>query len=378
MVKRICPKCNAEFDKKYSYDRHINKKFNCAKNDNVLKNDNTPNDLSEFEKEICDFSANLGIPNEILKSENSCDYMMPKDDVQQSSISNESNVNYSCSYCNKTYSSKYTLSRHLNGSCKIKKNNDNEKENIFKLLLEKDKFHKEEIKLHKEELNELKKQNKYLMEKIDKLICLKENSKSMRFTNNNTLINNGQIINNHNSIKQNNQIIMVNFGKEDLNIIDKQLFIDRIIKKNITGVQIPDEVLKIIHFNPMYPQLSNIYISDINRDKCMIFDDGGWKLSNIDNIPMIMDKICLFSKEQIEILKKKYPDNKPLQDRLKTIGKYNNMIDIDYLEELKDEIEENKDEIKRCEEFQKKTYNVFKTTMYNEGTKIKKNKSILL
>ncbi len=376
MVKRICPKCNAEFDKKYSYDRHINKKFDCAKNDIML------NELSEFtkkniiEKEICKYDTNFQISNEIVKLEN--DNMKTlKEDIIQSNISNENNINFSCSYCNKIYSSKYTLSRHLNDNCKIKKNNDNEKENIFKLLLEKDKFHKEEIKLHKEELNELKKQNKYLMEKIDKLIYLKENSKSMRFTNNNTLINNGQIINNHNSIKQNNQIIMVNFGKEDLDIIDKQLFIVRIIKKNITGVQIPDEVLKIIHFNPMYPQLSNIYISDINRDKCMIFDDGGWKLSNIDNIPMIMDKICLFSKEQIEILKKKYPDNKPLQDRLKTIGKYNNMIDIDYLEELKDEIDENKDEIKRCEEFQKKTYNVFKTTMYNEGTKIKKNKSIL-
>ena len=122
----------------------------------------------------------------------------------------------------------------------------------------------------------------------------------------------------------------------------------------------------------MYPQLSNIYISDINRDKCMVYDDGNWKLSNIDNIPMIMDKICLFSNEQIEILKNRYPNNKPLQDRLKTIGKYNNMIDNDYLDELKDNIEENKEEIKRCEDFQKKTQNTLKKTLYNEGKKIKK------
>jgi hypothetical protein len=55
-------------------------------------------------------------------------------------------------------------------------------------------------------------------------------------------------------------------------------------------------MLKIIHFNPQYPQLSNIYISDINREKCMVYEDGEWKLSSVDNIPQIMDKICLFTR----------------------------------------------------------------------------------
>ncbi len=78
-----------------------------------------------------------------------------------------------------------------------------------------------------------------------------------------------------NNITTHHNYITVNFGKEDLSIIDKQIFIDRIIKKPmVTGVKIPDEVLKIIHFNPQYPQLSNIYPSDINRDKCMIWEDG--------------------------------------------------------------------------------------------------------
>lgn len=57
------------------------------------------------------------------------------------------------------------------------------------------------------------------------------------------------------------------------------------------------------------------------------------------------------------------------------------------MEELKGEYDEiddefnniytentNLNEIKRCEDFKKMTYNVFKTTMYNEGLKIKKNK----
>ena len=122
-----------------------------------------------------------------------------------------------------------------------------------------------------------------------------------------------------------NNFVMVNFGKEDLKMIDEREFIDRIVKQNkISGVKIPDEVLKIIHFNPKYPQLSNIYISDINREKCMVYEDGEWKLSNVDNIPQIMDKVCVFSAEQINNLKTKHPDNKPLHERLGVIEKYNN------------------------------------------------------
>jgi len=123
----------------------------------------------------------------------------------------------------------------------------------------------------------------------------------------------------------------------------------------------------------MYPQLSNIYISDINREKCMVFEDNEWKLSNVDNIPQIMDKICLFSTDQINILKNKHPNNKQLQERLCVIEKYNNMIDNDYIEDLKDdEANININLIKRCDEFQKLTYNTFKKTLYNEGKKIKK------
>jgi hypothetical protein len=67
----------------------------------------------------------------------------------------------------------------------------------------------------------------------------------------------------------------------------------------------------------------------------MVYEDGEWKLSNIDNIRFIMDKICLFSADQINNLRNKYPNNKQLNDRLNLIEKYNNMIDGDYLEDLK-------------------------------------------
>ena len=402
MVKRKCHKCDAEFDKKSHYDRHINRKYDCSRN---KKSDNEENtNLDPFQN----------IPNNsILNPNNSI--QNPKyskmefenfigigsiEGGEKSNLSNLANLanlaNLSnlenlpdidknpnfllCGFCCKSYSSKSNLNKHLK-VCKVKKDNDDEKEKIFRFLLEKDKEKDKKIDELEKQNKLFEKQNKLLMDKIDKLINMKENTKSGKSnktsnvsnsnSNNttNTTNSNNTITNTSNT--QNNNIVMVNFGKEDLSIIDEKQFIDRIVKQNkISGVKIPDEVLKIIHFNPQYPQLSNIYISDINREKCMVYEDGEWKLSNVNNIPQIMDKVCIFSKDQIEILRGKHPNNKPLEDRLNTIEKYNNMIDGDYVDDLRDEGRQV--EIARCEEFQAHTYNTLKKTMYNEGKKLKK------
>jgi hypothetical protein len=121
------------------------------------------------------------------------------------------NQEYHCSYCNKTYSSKYTLERHINESCKVKKPNDTEKENIFKLLLEKDKENKDKI-------SQLEEQNKLLMDKIDKLINIKETSKSSKSTKSSKITNNNQQITNTNT--NNNQKITSNMLNNNQNIIN--------------------------------------------------------------------------------------------------------------------------------------------------------------
>ena len=376
MVKRICLKCNAVFDRKFNYERHINKVFDCSTNKNET---NDIDDLNEIKVEKNYICGNL---QEFAKISEKFAGIYENQQFNEINTGSDKNINeeYSCSYCNKTYSSKYTLERHINESCRVKKANDTEKENIFKLLLEKDKENKDKI-------SQLEEQNKLLMDKIDKLINIKEtkskksiksakSTKSSKITNNNQQITNtSNILNNNqkitNNTQNNNNIVMVNFGKEDLSIIDEKQFIDKVIKKpNISGVKIPDEVLKIIHFNPQYPQLSNIYISDINREKCMVYEDGEWKLSNVNNIPQIMDKVCVFSAEQISNLRTKQPNNKPLNDRLDVLEKYNNMIDGDYVDDLRDEGRQV--EIARCEEFQAHAYNTLKKTLYNEGKKLKK------
>ena len=379
MVKRKCPKCNEIFDRKYCYDRHLNRKFDCSPNSIHLNDSNEDKsiqviELNDSKSEICQNLPKFAKICQTQKIVQKNDEIILENQIfsNNPNISgelNNLNFDFSCSYCNKKYSSKYTLLRHMTDVCKMKKENDIEKENIFKLLLEKDKENKE----NKERIDKLEKQNKLLMDKIDKLINMKKQSnQSNQSKQINNLTNSNNNISNSNNNIQNN-FVMVNFGKEDLSIIDEKLFIDRIIKKNtISGVKIPDEVLKIIHFNPMYPQLSNIYISDINREKCMVWEDGEWILSNIDNMPQIIDKICIFSSEQINVLREKFPNSKALNDRLNVIEKYNNMIDDDYIQDLReqDDYNANKSLIKRAEDFQKLAYNTIKKTLYNEGKKL--------
>ena len=193
MVKRYCPKCNVEFDRKCNFDYHINRKFDCSiknnlsidLNDEKTENLNICQNLPIFAK-ICQNQKINQKNNEILIKPNYSN-IFKSDKLDLTEINNLSintnDMNFCCSFCNKKYSSKYTLSRHLNDICKIKKNNDNEKENIFKLLLEKDKENKERI-------NQLEKQNKILMDKMDKLISLKENSKPSKIINDNKQITN--------------------------------------------------------------------------------------------------------------------------------------------------------------------------------------------
>lgn len=376
-----CPNCDRKFNRKAHLEQHFNKKIPCVKN---------PIKIEEI----------LINPNKSIKNpENN-----PNDiKVNQELILNEfdSNLNSSitCQYCMKTFYQTSNLNKHIKYNCKIKKQQDEEKEEIFKQLLLKDSIIKEkeeQINKKDEQINKILEQNQQLITQIEKLtklsFCSKTNKtnksaksfKSVQMAKNITN-NTSNTANSNNTTNNTSNIVLFNFGKENLDIIDKKQYINRVIKNNITGVKIPEEILKLIHFNPQYPQLSNIYISDINREKCMVFDDGMWKLSPTDKIPEVIDRVVEYSYNRDEELREIFKNNKPVLDRLNVINKYVKMNDNEYLELLKqdgqegngdnddyDDNQDNLEEIKRCENFQKKTYNTFKTTLYNEGKKLKK------
>jgi len=367
MIEHKCNKCNVIFYKKSHLIQHLNKKIQCGRK---LNNNNEILENPKKSKKISNYNYDE-IPINIIKPNDNTD--IP-----------------TCLYCKKTFYQVSNLNKHIKNSCKVKKEQDEKKEEIFKELLIKEKMLKEKDEIIKDQqakFNILFEQNLKLIERIDKiteasLSNSKKNNSSKKITNNKNCNNTTTNTTNNTLNTTNNGIIfnLVNYGKEDLDKIDIKHFINNVVKNSkICGVKIPEEILKLIHFNPAYPELNNIYISDINREKCMIYDDGMWKLTPDDKIPEVIDKVVSFSYEKENELREKYPDNKPLLDRLDTINKYTKLNDLEYLEELKEEhteeIANNTGQIKRCEEFQKKTYDTFKTTLYNEGIKIKKKQA---
>jgi hypothetical protein len=220
MVKRQCYKCKTIFDKKSTYDYHINRKTEC-KPDNI--------DLNEEKKIICE---NLQIIT-----------------------NNTNNAIFCCSYCQKNFSTKYTLERHINEVCKVKKTNDEKKTNITKLLLEKDKENKDKIK-------QLEKQNKLLIDK-----------------NNNSISKNNEIVKIHKTIKKLESTIPAN-----TNLTISNQYLEKIIQKD---KEIEELIIK--HTNK---KENKIDILDIELDE-LLFGKGDQidKNDNIDfedNKPMTL------------------------------------------------------------------------------------------
>ena len=183
-----------------------------------------------------------------------------------------------CHYCGYGTERKDNYNRHLL-SCKVKKQDIEEKEEILNKLLS-------TIEINK---------------RIDKL----ENEKKIKHTQNNKNIkhqNNGTI---------NNTINIIQFGKEDLSKIDNKEFFEALTQM---GYKIPAKMVEKIHINDKYPEYKNIYISDITRGKAMIHDGKKWKLERFDKISdKLLDKVLNFMEERYEDIK----DDKNITEKRK-------------------------------------------------------------
>ena len=338
MVLYACEKCNKEFNRKSSYNNHLNKKNPCDKKVNDVTN-----------------KLNI-IQNNPKKSK-----------LIQNDINND-NIKTKCPQCSKIFSTVPNLNKHLKNSCKIKKQNEIEKEQIFKKLLEQDNTINEQKKLINSILQQNKnilmqhentmKENKRLAAKISKL------EKSTKTQNN--VINSNNTTNNNTT----NIINLVDFGKENLTIVDKAEFIKVLNNRAISGVTITDELVKAIHFNNKYPQLNNVYISDINRNKFMIVQDNKWTLTHVDQIPRVIENAVKYSYNKNEELSEKYKNNKFISDRLKIVDKYTKLSDENHLNALVED-DANPKDIQRCKDFQSQLYGTIKDTLYNNKKAVK-------
>lgn len=156
---------------------------------------------------------------------------------------NSDSEKFICQYCEKTYKNKTHLYRHMRNSCKIKDNQEKNKE-------------VEELKLIIKEQNEKNEKEKdKLYNYIDKLIDKTGDT-------------------NINIDKQlNNQIILNSFGFEDISHISDECKM-KMLSLPYGMVQ---KMIERVHFNNSKPENRNIYLTNKRDSMIKVFSRKKWK-----------------------------------------------------------------------------------------------------
>jgi hypothetical protein len=291
MVKHTCEICNKIFEKKSHFIQHLNKKKSCAE----IKNEK-PKKKSKILNLPQKSSKNPQFTSKILNLNKKKSYKL------ENSENSDNSDKFVCKYCNKNFSRNDNLFRHINNSCKIRKIQEEEKEKIFIELLKQNELIKKQNEELKNQNNEFRSEIEDLKRKVNV-----KNIKNIKISNN--LIKNQT--NNESNITQNINIHynhLVDHGKEDLEKIDYKVFIEAMKK---TGPLLFEKLGEGIHLNPKYPENQNIYISDVNREKCMIYYNNKWILENYNNIyPSFLSRLIEFGYIKEEELYKLHLEGK--------------------------------------------------------------------
>jgi len=169
---------------------------------------------------------------------------------------------YVCKYCNKEFSYRQGVERHIKNSCK--ENKDESFKEMARLMNEVANMKKEMVEKDKEmQANILKKDKKY------------ENlQKQLGRLNNKLQITNSNISNNIN-----NTIVVLNsFDKPDTSMLNNKNI--QFALKNI-GACIPN-LVKNVYFNPKNPSNHSICVSNLKKEFATIFNGEQWDTVTIE------------------------------------------------------------------------------------------------
>ena len=206
---------------------------------------------------------------------------------------------FKCTYCEKIFTERYNLNKHLN-RCKNKKieKEDTEKEMLKQMLKIKD--------------FELKKQNQELEDAKRRIKELSKNSNNVVY---NTV----------------NNITLIAYNRQpDLSHLTNNDYV-KIMNRGFKSVP---QLIKAIHFNPKKPQNQNVFIPNIKSKYVMVWNGIKWDLINRNNvIDDMYDDSSNILIEKMEELKN--ADLKP-----SVLTKFERFIDKKEDDEVKNKIKE--------------------------------------
>lgn len=255
MVLHKCDKCDKIFKKKCNFIRHQNRKNSCIQLH----------------------------PDYTIKKRQGCKNTQTHIHAAPKMRENKSKI--VCQFCDTNFTRKYSLTRHINFSCKVKK----------------------DIHLNAE--------SKYIEHKystntnIDKQI--NNICDTVNQINNVNKVTNNQV----NNVTTNN-INIVCFGQEDM----EKLGDDTIMKILNKGFMSIPHLTQLVHFNEKYPEFHNMYIANLRDSNVAVYDDDVWLLTERNPI---IEQIYT---DKRDFLIEKYSD---LHDKLpaSTIRKFNRFLE---------------------------------------------------
>lgn len=264
-----CIKCKKIFKSKIDMSRHTNRITPCDKNvthftcPKCNKTFSFKSSLKRHLSLVCDLENLCGSSVAQLnhtppKSKTNNKVNRVKSDITAENMCK-------CSYCNKTFTRKDSLNRHIDKYCDMKKKLDQNREETFLKLLE-------------EKNTEIENLKQQLQDAISKNLNIESNTGFIchKVTNTNNI--NINSINTVNNIQNNFYIIQ--YGKENLEHIDETTY-KNILNKGYKSVQ---EYVRLVHYDTNHPEHHNIYIPNIKNNYVMVYDGQKWDLKDRDEI----------------------------------------------------------------------------------------------
>ncbi len=283
MVSYKCNTCKKQFTHKNDYRKHKNRKNPCSYKSETntysfecpecKKTYTSKSNLNRHIRNQCPSKISrknneyeLGTPQiynlhtqSIPKTTKTYDLVkQPNPNIGFCVAGNVENCgNNICDYCGKKFSRHDAMMRHIKNSCKVKKQSNEEKEEIYQKLLQQ----------LNEENKEMKEENREMKDELQKL--------RQHITINNTNTNNNNSHNtNNNNIQINNEIKLIGFGDEDLYSIN-----DKVVKKLLNkGLNSVLETIRYTHFHKYNIHHHNVYVSNMKDVYAMIYsgDRNKW------------------------------------------------------------------------------------------------------
>lgn len=259
-----------------------------------------------------------------------------KQKVNKKSTFSQQKVNiFECEYCQKSFTTKQSMYRHIKYTCK--ENKDEDLKELVRLMNEKMDEQNRKIESMEQALFHKDKQ----IEKRDKQI---------------SKLSNKLQINHIQNIQQNNIHFHLNSYKNtDLSILDDTDFYDCLKKYKNCVVK----AIEKIHLNPQHPQNMNLYISNIKENYIMMYDDDRWVLRDRNKelfkiyeekeeiLDEWVDSNKHFKPELMKMFKRylelKDDDENLIKELIKDVKMmiYNNREKINYFESVDSDIHKN-------------------------------------